>query len=236
MKNADERGGIDLGVLGPSTEKTDSTWYSKFFSKAAKVYPHHGQLWLTAKWLDEHRGFMVPGDMRAMVEAVYGEETAGEMPEPLMALEDKAEGKDSGDKSLAQLNGLVFETGYGKGDGRWEDTEAPTRLGEPTIMVRLARKTEKGDWVPWYTGSKHDWELSQLAIRRYWANQEPPRFESIVSKLKKEMPDEGRYCLVIPLEKADGAWKGSVLNSKNKENAVTYDETTGFQITGEVGE
>jgi CRISPR-associated endonuclease/helicase Cas3 len=170
------------------------------------------------------------------VESVYGEESTAGIPEPLVAIEDKADGKDSGDKSLAQLNGLVFETGYGKGDGRWEDTEAPTRLGEPTVMVRLAKRNEEGNWAPWRSGSGHDWELSQLAVRRYWANQEPSRFESVVSKLKKEMPDEGRYCLVIPLEKADGSWKGSVLNSKNKEIAVAYDETTGFQITGEVGE
>jgi CRISPR-associated endonuclease/helicase Cas3 len=236
IKDTDERGEIVLGVLGPDLEKADKHWYSRFFPKAEKVYPHHGRLWLTAKWFQAHGHFSVPGDMRKMIEAVYGEEAVDGMPELLTEVEDVADGKDSGDKSLAKLNSLVLETGYGKGDGRWEDAEAPTRLGEPTVLVRLAKQDEKKDWIPWCKGNGHDWQLSQLAVRRYWANQEPSHMESVVSKLKKGMPDGGRYCLVIPLKKSDGKWEGSVLNAKNKEVAVTYDETMGFQITGEVGE
>lgn len=48
----DERGEAVLGVVMPVADtQAGAGWYKAFFPKAAYVYDHHGQLWLTARWL-----------------------------------------------------------------------------------------------------------------------------------------------------------------------------------------
>ncbi|MEK7813880.1 MAG: CRISPR-associated helicase Cas3', partial [Candidatus Desantisbacteria bacterium] len=69
IKGSDERDAAILGILMPEAlDNADKNWYKEMFPKAYTVYPHHGQLWLTAHWLQRQKGFAKPKDAREMIE------------------------------------------------------------------------------------------------------------------------------------------------------------------------
>src|SRR5690606_42061699 len=71
----DGRGGALRWVLGPPwAPQPAADWFKAAFPKAASVYAHHGQLWLTARLLQEGR-FSMPADARRMIETVFGDES-----------------------------------------------------------------------------------------------------------------------------------------------------------------
>jgi CRISPR-associated endonuclease/helicase Cas3 len=230
MEGSDRRGDVVLGVWMPeATGDAAKNWYSKAFPKAAYVYPHHGLLWLTAKWLQSHEGFSIPRDARDMMEAVYGQNVLEDVSTALVDIEIKAEGNDGGDVSLAGFNALELEMGYSHADVKWDDMNAPTRLGQPTIMVRLARP--KGDgWGPWWEGEGNPWENSQLSVRSALVAEEALEDKVVADKLRGTMPDKGKYCVVIPLGGKDDGWVGKALGKDKKTMMVEYDVEFGFRI------
>lgn len=227
------RGQPLLGVFMPEpSEDVQVDWYKNMFPKAASVYTHHGQLWLTASWLNERRAFAMPDDARSMIEAVYGETARNGIPSALQRLEDRAEGEDRAEESLGRLNSLKLAEGYRSTMSQWQDDAyAPTRLGDPTVTVRLARCDGAG-LLPWFSsGSGHDWELSQISIRKFAIGEEDPGyFPAIVAAARRSMPDEGRYCLVIPLQQSGGTWSGRAWNGRGETIEVIYDAKTGLEI------
>jgi CRISPR-associated endonuclease/helicase Cas3 len=230
VQEGDQRGDVVLGVLMPeATEDAGKKWYSNLFPKAAWVYPHHGHLWLAAQWLQKKGGFSVPGDSRDMMETVYGEDFSENLPEALKDVELEAEGKDKADSALAGFNALELELGYIKADTKWDDMNAPTRLGQPTIMVRLARQKE-GIWGPWWDGGGNPWENSQLSVRMALVAEDAAEDKTITEALRKTMSDEGRYCVVIPLHEKDGRWVGKALDVKKKAVSIEYDAEFGFRF------
>ncbi len=230
IQGLDQRGDVVLGILMPeATENTGKKWYQDLFPKAAWVYPHHGQLWLAARWLQRKGGFSVPGDSRDMMETVYGEDFLEKLPETLKDVELGAEGKDKADSSVATFNALNLELGYLNTDTKWDDMNAPTRLGQPTIMVRLARQKDNV-WGPWWEGEGIVWENSQLSIRLALVAEEAPEYKAITDELRKKMLDEGRYCVVIPMREKDGRWMGKALGKDGNVVEVEYDAEFGFRI------
>ena len=232
----DRRGEVKMGVWMPeAVEKAGKGWYSALFPKGQYVYPHHGWLWLTALWLQKQGGFSIPGDVPAIIEAVYGSDALEKLPKALENIEMTEEGRDKGESSLAGFNTLSLGQGYFSADTKWDDTNAPTRLGQPTIMVRLARLGDNG-WGPWRDGDKNGWELSQLSVRRALVSQEFPEDKAMTDELRKSMPDEGRYCVVIPLHERDGRWMGKALNKDRKPVAIEYGTELGLRLLKDDGE
>jgi len=221
-----------LGVYMPKPIDAKKDWFKGFFPKASNVYKHHGQLWLTAKWLEEHRGFVMPDDTRNMIESVYNESSQSSIPQDLQTQEEGAEGKDRANKSLASFNSLKLHEGYQATMINWQDDlSAPTRLGEPTVTVRLAR-WDGAQLVPWNTeNTGHNWELSQITIRKYQiAREDPDNMPEFVVTARQTMLDEGRYCVVIPMQTSGKIWTGQVLNSHDKIVTVTYDDRIGLEV------
>jgi len=209
-------------------------WFKGFFPKAVKVYDHHGQLWLTAKWLAEHKAFAMPRDARIMIESVYAETSQEIIPKDLLVMENRADGEDRADMSLGDLNSLKLDEGYRSTMNQWQDDAyAPTRLGEPTVMVRLAR-WDGTQLTPWFNkNTGHDWELSQISIIKRWiAGEDPNNLTEAVAVVKKTMPDEGRYCIIIPMRSIDGKGGGQAINSHGAIVKVTYDSRIGLKIVG----
>ncbi len=168
VQGLDQRGEVVLGVLMPQTSvDAGKKWYSALFPKAAWVYPHHGQLWLAAQWLQKKDGLLgargFPGHDGNCLWADFSEN----LPEALKEVELEAEGKDKADSSLAGFNALDLELGYFKADTKWDDMNAPTRLGQPTIMVRLARQKE-GIWGPWWDGEWNPWKIPNYQSEWHW--------------------------------------------------------------------
>ncbi|MEW6220896.1 MAG: CRISPR-associated helicase Cas3' [Thermodesulfobacteriota bacterium] len=230
----DQRGPAVLGVFSPQPSlEADAAWYRGAFPRAAWVYPHHGQLWLTARWLAAHQGFAMPEDARGMMEAVYGEDAQAQIPAGLLAASIKAEGDENAQSAQGRLNSLDLDQGYSATPLHWQDDDsAPTRLGEPTVTVRLARR-EAGRLIPWATSDdpRQAWQLSQLAIRKSRIAAEAPELAAgVLEAARATMPDLGKYCVAVVLEQNGTEWIGSALNSKGNLVRLGYDRTLGLQF------
>lgn len=229
----DERGGAVLDVCMPvADEQAGAGWYRAFFPKAAYVYIHHGQLWLTARWLQTHGAFTMPDEAREMIEFVYGDDAVDRIPAGLQSNVATAEGDAMADRSMAVFNSLSLDSGYEVTSMHWRDDEStPTRLGDPTTTVRLARVSESR-LIPWAEGNAdHAWELSQVTVRATRIQGESHRYGSMIAAAKEQMKDRGKYCVVVPLEENAGVWRGYALGRRG-EIAVTYSPKTGLS-TGE---
>ena len=108
-----------------------------------------------------------------MIEAVYGAE--GEpVPQALVAAEQKGAGKEGAAKALGAMNVIALEEGYNSLRPVGVDEEIGTRLGEPTITLRLASRVN-GALVPWVRppgAPPHvAWALSEVKVRcKFWGD------------------------------------------------------------------
>ena len=233
-EKADMRGETIGYILSPEIDgEISSNWYSSLFKRGAKVYQNHVELYLTAAILNDKKTIVMPDDARFLIESVFGEEV--EVPERAKLLQKFADvkmGKDSAARSAAMNNMLWMEKGYTKTDSNWlDDTIIPTRLGEPTITLRLAKYNNK-EIHPWALSTvQHPWEMSEVRIMATYISSEKP-FEDMVAfeKAKLTMRDNGKYVVTIVLEENNGIWQGAALNDKNEVVIVTYDSSIGLQV------
>jgi len=196
-------------VLAPPwTETPASDWYAVTFKTAQYVYDRHDQLWLTAKSL-QSGSFSMPGDARRLIEMVYSDEEP--FPEALQKRATKAEGEAWAQASQAQMNTLSIDGGYKRGEigDWWADTRTPSRLGEETKEVMLA-KWVGGTLQPWHEGR---WPYSMVKVSaRNMDRSEPVASEAQereYTRLLATLPSEGKYCVLLPLElQGDGSWQG----------------------------
>lgn len=224
-----------LGVYMPNPDKeTDAQWYARLFPKGAFVYPHHGQLWLTARWLWQHKGFSMPEDARGWMACVYGEQSLEKLPEALAKIEQKAEGDNLAEDETGRQNTLQLAQGYGPENYGWTtDENAPTRLGAPTVTLRLAR-WHGSDLVPWREDKTDPWAHSQVSVRASRIHQEAHELNrATLKKAQASMPDRGRYCVVIPLEPQGDTWVGRAINRRGDTVQVAYDPTMGLTFLEE---
>lgn len=245
----DARPGVDhpiLHVLSPEPpEDAGPKWLSGVLPGTCAVYGDAALLWRSAKVLfcagkivSKTSDGLTPvenGEVRALVEAVYGGNRL-EIPDGLREAENEAEGKSSGEKTMARYNVLDFAKGYDRASAPWDsDTRVSTRLGEETITLRLA-KVERGGIVPW-AGMDQDmrraWALSEVSLRRALCEKavNPPRLEEAIEAARQGWTVSEQEISVVVLEK-DGRddWTGLVSNSKNKPSPVRYSSTSGFEL------
>jgi CRISPR-associated endonuclease/helicase Cas3 len=200
----DQRGEPKLFVYAPAPDtETDSQWFTRSFPKAGKVYPHHGQLWLTVALLRAKSQFAMPEDARFLIEGVYGDEAQSGIPEGLQNKSWTAEGDSMAKNSLAGQNALSWDKGYRDvPENRWfDEAVTPTRLGEDRTTVYLARWIN-GELVPWINEGLHRWQRSAVQVRRAIAVGEG-RYEEISAEVieacKHQLPAKGRWGVVLPL-------------------------------------
>lgn len=228
IEGMDKRGMPVLTVFMPTlSSDPNADWYKSVFRKAAGIYEHHGQLWLTAQWLAKHKKFRMPQDARNMIEFVYGENTQDEIPKVLQRQESRAGGNDRARASMGQFQALNLSSGYMPDSLKWlDDEKAPTRLGDIQTTVRLARRN--GDTLlPFF---KNDWILSEISVARYWVAQEDENCRKAIEAAKMCMPDKGKFCVVIPVVEKDGIFYGKAKNAACRNVAVSYDVKRGFRV------
>jgi CRISPR-associated endonuclease/helicase Cas3 len=231
-----DRGKPTLVVLSPPViGKPERNWYADLFPRGAYVYPSHGQLWLTAQLLTDKGRFKMPDDARELVESVFGEVEQERVPKGLLARDRDADGKSRAAISLAQLNGLDLDAGYASTLNQWlEDTVTPTRLGDPTITVRLGR-WDGSEISPWFAADRYAWELSQVSIRKAIISEaatQSPALQDAVDRTTKAMSDQCKWSVLVPLSPAlNGTWEGKASNSR-REVIVSYDPKTGLRVGG----
>lgn len=230
--SSDGRGGPRLAVLMPvRVEDAGKGWISELLPKGGKVYPDHGKLWLTARWLRQHKGFNLSIHARDMIETVYDEGAFDRLPEGLGEIALKAEGIYRADQGIARGNALAFDEGYSSTSRQWEDEgEAPTRLSEKTTRIRLGRLVD-GALQPWaQTTTGMEWALSELTVFHRLIAVESEHHAEVLTKARQSMPDEGRYVVIIALEKVGEAWRGYAKNGADQEVRVTYSSVVGLTV------
>jgi len=236
IKGKDQRGGASLTVLMPEPLKeAKANWYSRLLPKAKKVYPDHGRLWLTADWLKRNGSFQMPEQARDMIETVYAGMAEFDVPEGLAKAVQDAEGERLGGQAMADFNSLNFDAGYDATGINWKDDDnAPTRLGEKTVRVRLARVTESGlqPWAETKTGM--EWALSELNVPYRMIKDEGKHWQAEIEAARKNMKDEGRYIVIIPLKEINSnRWRGYATNIRDEEIQVLYSPVIGLNILKE---
>lgn len=224
-----------LWVYGPEwTETPTGDWFKRTFPKAAAVYPNHGQLWLTAQAL--HRGSMsMPKDARKLIEHAFGE--AAEAPQGLQHCAERAQAKGYADASQAQANALTFAAGYSAdGTDWWSEAKTPSRLGEPTVNVVLARWD--GDHLrPW---ANHDeprqaWAYSTVKVaERLIAQAVEPKSDArkeAITAVRATLPAQGRWSILLPLEETCAGWETQAWPAPRAEQPVPwrYDRLMGLR-------
>lgn len=222
----DRRGNPVLHVLSPKAiDDPPADWILRPMPNTALVYPHHGELWLTARELVRRGGWKMPEDARDLIESVFGEEAG--YPEKLQKSANQVEGQDSAARSLAFSNVVNLDYGYDWDRTWYDDVYAPTRLGEPTVTVYLAIRTGEGI-VPWAQAHDHAWARSAVNVaRRLIAQEIDP---DAVATLKAQLPGKGKSAVLLVLEQGlNGLWRGNVLDDKNRLHRWRYDNTNGLQ-------
>ncbi|MFY9823001.1 MAG: CRISPR-associated helicase Cas3' [Thermoanaerobaculia bacterium] len=232
-RRGEVRGPAVLGLYSPpAVAEPAKIWYQEVFPGAAWVYEHVGRLWLTARWLEEHGGFRMPEDARCAIEWVYGEESGERIPAALQGGSNRAEGREAADRSSAYLNRLKPENGYRASSLDWpEDADTPTRLGEPTVTLRLVRETPDGRFEPWHPEGPRPWQLSEVTVRRSQVEAEDPDLpEAVLTRIRAAMPDEGRYSVLVILRTLTETTVGYA-QSPGGVVEVSYSSRLGLGVT-----
>ena len=235
INGVDQRGEVNLHIFSPEfTEMPTAHWYAGFFPSAKKVYDNHGQLWLSVKRLQEQGKFRMPEDARSLIEGVYGDDAQAVIPDGLLRHSNEAEGGDRADASIARLNALKMELGYSDASTNrwWDEAKTPTRLGDPTTTVYLAKWLD-GKLQPWSNDAQHAWQLSAVSMRTYWITEEASSDElsqENIDKFKADhLPAKGKWGVLLPLiPGSDNQWRGNVLNEKKEVVQFLYSDKFGL--------
>ncbi|MBA3771296.1 MAG: CRISPR-associated helicase Cas3' [Ramlibacter sp.] len=221
----DQRGEPCLWVFGPEWADTpEANWFKAAFPKAASVYRHHGQLWLTMQVMQAGR-FRMPEDARYLIKAVYGEDAV--VPDALTANANRAEGEHWAARSQGGNSVVKLISGYTRGDviDWWSEARTPSRLGEASTTVMLARWD--GDHLrPWceHANEAAAWAYSSVRVAtRSIASRavEPtPQREAAVCAVEAALPGAGKWAVLLPLEQGrDGVWRGHAMTGESKHRA-----------------
>ncbi len=239
ISSADKRGEPTLYLLSPDPQQdADANWYGSLFPKSVKIYPDHGRLWLTARYLMDKKKLRIPADMRAAIEHVYDEQSEEKIPAELLLQSRDAETDSMVQRSMARMNRVQFDDGYSMPDHDWwDETVTPTRIGEPSITLRLA-KWENEKLVPWAGAIRNGWSLSEVNVRQHLVAKEAiPRDKNLkaaIVEVKEQWPGRQQsFCLLMPMIKTDDwNWQGNAVDRDGEEVMIRYSEDFGLEFCG----
>jgi len=196
-----------LHVLSPDPEAvSDDRWLQGTLGSGAHVYAL-ADVWRSARALFAAGRIEAPQGLRALIEAVHGE-GAEDLPAPLQAADMQAMGKAAAAGTLALHNLVDLAAGYRAGGRGDSDVTYPTRLGDETRTLVLARMTDAG-LVPWAgpAGTAENWALSEVAARRARLDRLPLPDQSLpaIAAITQGWPDWKRAEAVLCPVGEDGS-------------------------------
>lgn len=148
-----------LHVVSPDpADVSDGRWLNRVLDSGAHVYGAYLQ-WRTADHLFRVGTIVAPSGLRGLIEAVHGD-GAAPVPAALERAEMEGEGKAYAAAALGWQNVVTLEEGYAMGGQALDDTEYPTRLGQPQRVLVLARRGA-GGLEPLFDG-REGWALSEV--------------------------------------------------------------------------
>jgi CRISPR-associated endonuclease/helicase Cas3 len=224
----------ELLVLAPEpVALPDADWAADAAIGATRfVYPAP-ILWRSARVLFAAGAIDAPGNLRRLVEAVYGAD-AQVAPPGLLKAEADWIGKTKGQHALARYNLLEPARGYMFRNGEWaSDIVMPTRLGDDYTLFRMAR-VKAGTLVPFCadSDSAYAWASSEIALRRSIAQDAavPLPLVPVLDRLRAGWPRWQREMKVLVMlpDGADG-WITEVLRDRSKVR-LRYTAVSGLAV------
>ncbi|WP_251827804.1 CRISPR-associated helicase Cas3' [Methylovulum psychrotolerans] len=204
----DQRGVPILYLHCPEpTLDADANWLKPDHSGTQAVYPHIGQLWLTAKQLMDKGRLTMPDDARGLIEGVYSWEAEDALSQSLQEASQAAIGKAMSYREIGNMNALDLAKGYtrksAEKSGGWdEETNIPTRLtDEETVSVALAI-VENAQLKPYAQAERYAWSLSTVKLpEREWkkAQQQISADMNVLIEALKAEQKAVRWLEVLPL-------------------------------------
>lgn len=230
-------------VLSPAARAdAGAAWLAPHWKGTGAVYRDHGVLWRTAREIDRRGAFAVPDAVRAMVEAVLGED---DCPDGLRAAVLRAEGAARGTAAVAQTHLLRLEQGYTVDQPFEDELRVMTRNAEPRLRLRLARRDAAGRIVPWagiegggMGAARRAWALSEVAVGNRVAPRDAQSPAGIAGELAPIVARWGRFERDIPVcvlfESGGGRWEGALSRPGAGEVRLGYGAELGlFKIAAE---
>ena len=239
--------GPSLLVLSPEpSDNAERMWPAPLLPKTVFVYRDAALLWRSAKAIftagkivsrtSLARAPVESGEVRALIEAVYGADIPA-VPPSLEAAEIKSIGARSGERTQASYSTLDFQKGYDWDGMKWQrDTRIKTRLGEETITLRLARM-ETGRIVPWISTEEGDlrraWALSEVNLRRSQcssSNNSPMVDKLIEVAMHRWTLSEREIPIVLLTPVDDVRWQGAARDRNENSLSLLYSKSKGLQL------
>ena len=230
-----ERFAPELWVVGPeAVQDASADWYASAFPIGQYVYPDAGQLWRTQSLLTATGGLnLASASSRDLIEPVFGDAQL-QTPAALDRVSGEAAAKRHSERAMAHLNFLNFKA-FHPHNGAWaSDAYTPTRLGEDTLVLRLAR-WENGTLSPWSDDpdEARAWRLSEITIaaRRLSRPLPPsPAADAAILKTQASWPGQFEPPMVLALEPSEGSvWTGTWLDRREaRALTVQYSQKTGL--------
>ncbi len=229
-----------LLVLSPvPSDDAGARWARDTLRGTIAVYRDPSLLWRSARVLGEAGAIVTPDNVKALIEAVYGEDARDRVPPQLLREVDKSEGRAGADRGIAVQNLLKRSAGYVREAGLWDlDIRTPTRLGEPQTTLRLAR-WEGGKLVPWAVDAPRRlaWRLSEVSVRAVRINDEAPYAPTLANQIAQLKGNWSRWeaeCVVVPLASGeDSHWRGRACLRTDRRAAreipLSYSGRTGLR-------
>jgi CRISPR-associated endonuclease/helicase Cas3 len=229
--------GPTLLVLSPDPDvMIEKDWFAALLPRAAWVYRNHALLWLSAREIFVKTEIAVPEDVRGIIEAVYGEGKEAGAPTALERYWIEASGSDQAARSMAGMNLLRVEKGYGGEHAGWaSDVDTPTRLGEPMVTLRLAR-IEGDAIVPFYADPDptRAWSLSEVMVRASRVKGVPELPKLLLPASQAAVRSWGRYAdrfLLVPIRETEEpmSWASALISPRDALLSFRYDRLYGLR-------
>ncbi len=221
--------GARMLVVSPDSDVSSETWLEAVLGKSAYVYAHAGVMWRSAKALFDDGHITAPDSFRRLIERVYAED---DVPQVLEKRQLADEGRTRGESTLGRFNVINLNDGYGDLRSSLSGSEhIGTRLGERTVVLRLARRKE-GRLAPWCSAredgdTRAAWGLSEIQVREQFLGGASPVGEpDLHRRAKAEWPEWEREEINIAIVEQNG--NVHLEDPKNRFRFV-YSDRTGLQ-------
>ncbi len=211
--NRGERAVAALHVFAPPWEESpSSSWPGNDFAGTLAVYARPSDLWLTQRVLRSEGGLDLPARARFLVESVFGEIVDRPTAFDDLRKELEADGADLQRRTMSRHNRIPYELGYTREGAEWRDEElVPTRLGDPSVVIRLVRLQE-GELVPWSRSEEMTrptrWQLGELSVRANQISSGGMKEEKLRKDLIALDAEPPTHVIPVAMEQAGESWMG----------------------------
>jgi CRISPR-associated endonuclease/helicase Cas3 len=227
-----------LLVLQPPGRTDDPARWLRELGGSTRVY-RPDVLWRSAAVLEGSGVIATPDGVRDLVETVYDQARAEQLPLAVAMLTDQAHGRDLAASSIAAMTVLPVDRGYSAAYEGWQsDIRASTRLGEPQTRLRLARRDSQRGIIPWCEDPSRSeaerWQLSEVQVRASTLSASARVVgldggeEAAIRRLWGRYDEE---CVLALLASGDGVTWEAVLASADRVWRASYGVGAGLALT-----